>query len=243
MVEEIEKGNCETHGEYDFKYIDMIGIKKVFKNCPQCAILERDRLEAERIESEKKRAIHFATEKRLDSGISKRNLGKKFDDYIAVSSEQKKALESCKKFAENFPKSNNLLMLGSVGTGKTLLASAIIESLIHKYNCRLIKLIDIFRMLKDTFRKGSENSEKNIIEYLTNVPLLIIDEVGVQFDTDTEKMFVFDVIDGRYQAVLPTILISNLDIDGVKKVIGERCLDRLREDGGSMVAFNWDSHR
>lgn len=238
-----EKGNCPEHGIYDFRRIDVIGLKRVIKICPKCMEERRSEEESERVKEEKKRAVTYATNKRLNVGISKRNLGKTFSDYIATTPEQKKALESCKKFAGNFPKSNNLLMLGSVGTGKTLLASAIIESLIDKHDCVIIKLIQIFRMLKDTFRKGSDMSEKSIIDHLTTVPLLVIDEVGVQFDTDTEKMFVFDIIDGRYQSMLPTILISNLDIDGVKKVIGERCLDRLREGGGSMVAFNWDSHR
>ena len=73
--------------------------------------------------------------------------------------------------------------------------------------------------------------------------LLVIDEVGAQFGSDTEKLFIFDIIDGRYQDMKPTILISNLDIAGIKDVIGERCVDRLREGGGSMIAFNWESSR
>ncbi len=73
--------------------------------------------------------------------------------------------------------------------------------------------------------------------------LLIIDEVGSQFGSDTEKLFIFEIIDGRYQEMKPTILISNLDINGIKESIGERCVDRLREGGGSMIAFNWESSR
>jgi DNA replication protein DnaC len=72
---------------------------------------------------------------------------------------------------------------------------------------------------------------------------LIIDEVGVQFGSDTEKMIVFDIIDGRYSNMLPTILISNLALPDVKELIGERAIDRLREDGGVVVAMKWDSNR
>ena len=43
--------------------------------------------------------------------------------------------------------------------------------------------------------------------------------------------------------VLPTVLISNLGIDAIKDAVGERIIDRLREDGGDLVAFDWDSHR
>ena len=53
----------------------------------------------------------------------------------------------------------------------------------------------------------------------------------------------FDIIDGRYQEMKPTILISNLAIAGIKDLIGERVIDRLREDGGKLVSFDWPSYR
>jgi DNA replication protein DnaC len=72
---------------------------------------------------------------------------------------------------------------------------------------------------------------------------LIIDEVGMQFGSDTEKMIIFDIIDGRYNNMLPTILISNLELSEVKELIGDRSIDRLREDGGVVVAMKWASNR
>ena len=56
-------------------------------------------------------------------------------------------------------------------------------------------------------------------------------------------MFVFDVINGRYEEELPTVIISNLDVAGVKEIIGDRCIDRLRQDGGKVIAFDWESQR
>ena len=56
-------------------------------------------------------------------------------------------------------------------------------------------------------------------------------------------MFVFDVIDGRYRNMLPTIIASNLNMDGIKECVGERCVDRMREDGGKVVAFDFESQR
>ena len=40
--------------------------------------------------------------------------------------------------------------------------------------------------------------------------LLILDEVGVQFGSETEKMILFEIINGRYEQLKPTIVISNL---------------------------------
>ena len=134
-------------------------------------------------------------------------------------------------------------MVGGVGTGKTLLASAGIESIVDNNRCEMIKTIDVVRELKATWAKDSNQTEEGLIKYYSNLDLLVLDEVGSQFGSDTEKLFIFDIIDGRYQNMKPTIIISNLDIDGITDAIGERCVDRLREGGGMMVAFDWKSER
>ena len=180
---------------------------------------------------------------RVTAGISKRNIYKTFDDYICSTEGQHKAKNDVIKFKESFPCDKSLLFIGGVGTGKTLLVSALLDSLVDKYKCDISKVIDIIRHLKGTWKKDSEQSEEEILDYYIKLDLLVLDEVGSQFGSDTEKLFIFDIIDGRYQDMKPTILISNLDIDGVKKVIGERCIDRLREGGGSMIAFDWESSR
>jgi DNA replication protein DnaC len=43
--------------------------------------------------------------------------------------------------------------------------------------------------------------------------------------------------------MLPTVLVSNLDVEGVKQCIGDRVYDRLRDDGGKVIAFTWGSMR
>jgi DNA replication protein DnaC len=52
----------------------------------------------------------------------------------------------------------------------------------------------------------------------------------------------FDVINRRYRDLHPTILLSNLDRDGLRAYLGERSFDRLRE-GGIVVPFDWESYR
>lgn len=234
---------CEKHGEYEFRYMPFQDRFIVSEHCAKCA--EEETLAREKREQEEKdkEEARFQRNKRINAGISKRNLYKTFDDYICQNEGQTKAKTECQKFVENFPSEKSLIMVGGVGTGKTLLASAMIESLIDNYRCEIVKLIDIIREIKDTWRKDSESTERNILKWYIGLDLLIIDEVGSQFGSDAEKLFIFDIIDGRYQEMKQTILISNLDNKGVKAVIGERCIDRLRDGGGSMIAFNWSSSR
>ena len=240
--------NCPKHGDYKVKYTESI-TGKVWVNefCNDC-IVEKDaksKIDAENkrvaddIEWEIKRKVSL----RVNAGISKRNLHKTFDDYICTNEGQSKAKNDCMRYFTDFPSDKSMIMVGGVGTGKTLLASAGIESIIDKHKCEIIKTIDVVRELKASWSKDNENTEEGLIKYYVGLDLLVLDEVGSQFGSDTEKLFIFDIIDGRYQDMKPTILISNLDINGIKESIGERCVDRLREGGGVMIAFDWKSLR
>lgn len=238
-----ESCQCEKHGEYTGKFYTISGKVNHGGNCHECT-KERNKLESD--EEEKKeceRAHALRIKKREDAGISKRNLFKTFDDYHCSTEGQTKAKNDCVRYFNEFPSDKSMIMVGGVGTGKTLLASAGLDSIVDNNRCEMIKVIDVVRELKATWAKDSNQTEEKLIKYYANIDLLVLDEVGSQFGSDTEKLFIFDIIDGRYQNMKPTILISNLDIDGIKDAIGDRCVDRLREGGGMMVAFNWESSR
>lgn len=240
--------NCEKHGNYEVKYNQVSDNKCwVFDTCTKCVTENNAKEKAEQEEKAKQLAIDNEKRRRenarVNAGISKRNLYKTFDDYICKNDGQQKAKNDCQRFIKDFPSEKSMIMVGGVGTGKTLLASAMLDALVDNYRCELIKTIDIVRELKATWSKDNENTEEHLIKYYRGLDLLILDEVGSQFGSDTEKLFIFDIIDGRYQDMKQTILISNLDIAGITDIIGERCVDRLREGGGSMIAFDWESSR
>lgn len=243
-----EFATCEKHGQYEVKYSQWHRGKFMRKNrCSKCVVEREDAVWALTNEIHSKEVEKARREKLIGSGISIRNLGKDFDSFKSESEKQSKALASCKCLADsvcNGGDTFNLIMSGSVGTGKTHLASSIIDQCVKSgKNVRLAKLIDIVRSMKSTWRKDSETDESDLISLLCGYDLLIIDEIGVQFGSDTEKMFIFDIIDGRYENMKPTMLISNLDLAGIKDLVGERVIDRLREDGGKVLAMDWESHR
>ncbi len=76
------------------------------------------------------------------------------------------------------------------------------------------------------------------------IDLLVIDEVGIQFGTDTERMILYEILDLRYEAMLPVILTTNItDLKSLEKLLGERIIDRLFEGESKIVVFEWESHR
>jgi len=101
----------------------------------------------------------------------------------------------------------------------------------------------IIRAIKRTWSKESDMSEDELLRLYTSRDLLIIDEVGLQYGTDAEKIILFDILNTRYERMLPTILLSNLTPAQISDAIGERLTDRMVEGGGTELIFNWESYR
>lgn len=170
------------------------------------------------------------------------------ENYKTSKKEQTQALKICKSYLSTFDKIDNegvcLTFCGKPGTGKTHLACAIGNALIQKkVSVRYTKAYNAMQEIKSTYHKNAELNEKAIIGRFVTVDLLIIDEVGVQFGSDADKILLYQIINGRYERVKPTILISNLTKDELVEYIGERSVDRLKEGGGVIIPFTWNSFR
>lgn len=138
----------------------------------------------------------------------------------------------------------SILMVGKPGTGKTHLALATANHVIkhHQESALYTTVYRMVRTIKDTWR-GGDTSERSAVNSFVEPALLVLDEVGVQWGSEAEQIILFEVLNRRYEERRPTILISNLDLKGVEDVLGERVVDRIFEDGGAVLAFNWPSYR
>ena len=65
----------------------------------------------------------------------------------------------------------------------------------------------------------------------------------MQYGTDTERLALWEVMNGRYESMKPTILVSNLTAKEIAGYVGDRVIDRMRENGGAVLAFTWESFR
>lgn len=98
----------------------------------------------------------------------------------------------------------------------------------------------IVRKIKETWH-NNDRTETEIIEAYSKMTLLIVDEVGVGYNSDTEKMFITEIINNRYENCLPTILMTNLTVSGLTTAIGDRAVSRVAE--GGVVCFDWEDFR
>lgn len=177
--------------------------------------------------------------------IPKRFENKTFEDYKPTTQQAASALNTAKAYAEKFQQlkasGTCLTLYGATGTGKTHLACAIGLTLSQQgYQVIYITVADLLSQIKTSWKQGNE---REVIKHYASAGLLILDEVGVQFGSETEKNYLFRVLNERYINLLPSIVMSNVDLDNLATFLGERVVSRLQEKPSVMLAFDWEDYR
>ena len=124
-------------------------------------------------------------------------------------------------------KNIGLLLWGEVGTGKTYFAACIANALVE--NCVSVKMTNFSTILNDLFY---ENDKNQYIDRLNNHNLLIIDDLGIERDTEYALEQVYNIIDARYKSNKPLIVTTNLTITEIKNPVDtahKRIYDRVLE--------------
>lgn len=117
-----------------------------------------------------------------------------------------------KNFAQSFARHHdNLLLIGTTGTGKTHISTAIAKEVINQgfdvlYDSTQ-NIIDDFE--SDKFRSGYNHSEPLSEKYL-ECDLLIIDDLGAEFVTQFSVSALYNLINTRQNKGLSTIISTNL---------------------------------
>lgn len=111
-----------------------------------------------------------------------------------------------------------------------------------KQTARYVTAMGFFLDVRATFGKKSQRSERDAVDMMTEPGLLILDEIQERSESAWENRLLTHVIDCRYSAERPTIIIANLKADELKASLGPSIMDRINENGGS-IEFNWESYR
>lgn len=237
---------CAEHGKYKSAGTIYFGRREVWTPCPDCeeARISRERrLEAQKKADEEAERLRYALG---EAAIPARFIGRTLDNFKADTPEKERALQMARQysdsFEEHFKRGQGLIFSGKPGTGKSHLATAILQAIMPHHIGLYITCMSLIRQVRATWRRDSEQSEGEVLQMLGDVPLLVLDEVGVQYGTDGEQTILFDILDRRYRDMQPTIILTNQDVKGLQDYIGERTFDRLREVS-RLVTFDWESYR
>ena len=173
------------------------------------------------------------------------NLGARFLNRTFGNFEVKRdpnAYQQCKAYAERemlfSDKRNGLLILGGVGSGKTHLAAAIANT----FTDRNIPVLfgtysDHLEHIREEFDVGGQ---RKYLSMLKNTPVIVLDDVGKEKKTDWSKQIMFDVVNYRYEHLLPVIITTNFDADGLATHVGGAVWSRLYEMCGGVQTSGKD---
>lgn len=225
---------CTKHGIFTGIIQTRKNGEKIYSECPKCKaereaeIAEREKLNAERKEAE-----------RVSKNVQEGNIeidyqSLTFEDYKTETPQQKRALEAVQDLMQG--KKKKVVLLGETGLGKTMLGSLAVKYMGGK----IYRQYDIATMIRQSYSFNAKKTELEIVEELSSIPLLVIDEVGKVGNSEAVRNWFSAIIDKRHTRKLPLMLCGNLHFKQMCKnkgcpecfenYFGNDVLSRLSQD-------------
>ena len=146
----------------------------------------------------------------------------------ALNSEQHESLRNAYEGALRYANEPRgwLLIQGSYGVGKTHLAAAIAnECLKRNVPVVLLNAPDLLDYLRAAFSPNVEETFDRRFDDLREAPLLILDDLGTQNATPWAEEKLFQILNHRYIARLPTVITTNLALEDLDPRLSSRLAD------------------
>jgi DNA replication protein DnaC len=134
------------------------------------------------------------------------------------------AYECALDFAKN--PSGWLIFKGGYGCGKTHLAAAIANYRIDLgHPVLFINTPDLLDHLRAAFSPSADTGYDTRFDQVRNAPLLILDDLGTQSNTDWAQEKLYQIFNYRYNARLPTIVTTNEEFEAIDIRVRSRMVD------------------
>lgn len=199
-------GKCHTPVQCR---ITFEGRERIMPCICKCQKEERERQEQRMKEEEQLLYV-----RRLKAaGIQERHL----QDWTFASATDTPSVQMAKRYTENWKKVKaenlGLLLWGDVGTGKSFLAACIANALLEK---GVPVLMTNFSKILNQMGAMYSDERYRYIASFNRFSLLIIDDLGIERNTEYALEQVYAVVDERYKAGLPLIITTNLTISQLR---------------------------
>lgn len=128
------------------------------------------------------------------------------------------------------------IIMGSVGSGKTLLANIIADSVIpsefRRGMFKYVVCMDSWRRAKEYYSTGGKQDE--VASLTEPAPFMIIDDLGAEDNTEAGRMHFVNMLTRAYDYTVVgktklLVITTNLGIDNIEERYGERVRSRLDE--------------
>ncbi len=136
-----------------------------------------------------------------------------FANYNSQNPVMEKAHAYVEHWKEAYRDNTGLLLFGDVGTGKSFFAGCIANALLDRdVPVLMTNFPSILNRLTGVFAED----RAAFIASLDDYSLLVIDDLGVERNTEYAMEQMFTVIDSRYRSKKPLIVTTNLKLEEIK---------------------------
>lgn len=138
----------------------------------------------------------------------------------------------CHRYAETFSKeSENLLLMGRTGLGKTHLSLAIAGEVTARgfgvIYTPVQRLMDRLEANKFSYDQSSKERYSQDLSAVLECDLLILDDLGTEFSTSFTTSTLYNIINSRMVEGYPTIVSTNLELSAMESQYSQRMASRL----------------
>lgn len=240
-IEEITKSSvqvvmatCPIHGPYKAFSCTLLSGTPYLGRCPKCMIDEQKKFEDEARAEYAQGGEHARTimQRLLDAGVPDEDLHCTFASYDAMGDKGVQGVVNAFRRVAN-EDVLNLTVIGQTGRGKTHLAVATLNQIAYndpdgKISMRYIRESRMLRDMKASFSDPSLKSEQQIIDELSRVDVLIVDEIGKASTSAYNATALEEIMDARYQK-RRTIIIGNVTEAELKAHLTDGTISRLSQ--------------
>jgi DNA replication protein DnaC len=119
-----------------------------------------------------------------------------------------------------------LVLKGGYGCGKTHLAAAIANHRLAEGEPVLfVNTPDLLDHLRSAYSPNAETGYDARFDQVRNAPLLVLDDLGTQSNTEWAQEKLYQIFNYRYNARLPTVITTNAELESLEPRIRSRVVD------------------
>lgn len=173
---------------------------------PDCDCIEKH--EEERKKKEQQQARAKSLEKRFENSM----ISLFFKEKRFETLQDAEHVVFCKEYANNFEpsKTNGILMIGNVGTGKSTLQACICNVLIEKgYNCLFTTLASLLEKFTEATSFENKETVSGLLRWLCEYDYVVLDDIGREKYTESKLSLVFRIIDELMNAKVTVSVTAN----------------------------------
>jgi DNA replication protein DnaC len=194
-----------------------------------------------------------AKSRSLSAVVPKRFRGVSFDRAPVVDMSPdvvREVRRYTEDIADRLDAGRGLWFMGDVGTGKTTLAMLVSKAALDEgRSVAIYSLPRLLAEIRNTYKESAERSYLELLDRLTSVDLLHIDDLGVGRAPSTQDSAnesqrsntppnplsdwvleqLYAIFNARYEDQRALVVTTNLDHEALREQIGERTVSRLIE--------------